>query len=235
MTARGAADSESVGAANECPAASSVGVARAGTAAETGRSHGEAEMPATDVVILTASTGGGHDSVASALAEALHELAPECRVRILDALSGGRARGPLSPGRWYDLTVAHAPWLWGVFYRATDKPRVVRRGMIIVKVLLGPQLGTAIRAERPGIVVAVHPIAARLAAAVLCVTPSAPPLHCVVTDLVSLHRCWACADVDAFYVATPEARDALADMGIPRSRVSLTGLPVGALSGVRSA
>ena len=45
------------------------------------------------------------------------------------------------------------------------------------------------------------------------------PLHCVVTDLVTFHRCWACEAVDAFYVATPAACDALIAMGIPRERM----------------
>ena len=81
------------------------------------------------ILILTSSTGGGHDSVAAALQEALHALAPEVSVRILDPLSGKRSDGPLSPGRWYDAMVAHAPWLWGLCYHATDNARAVRLGM----------------------------------------------------------------------------------------------------------
>ncbi|HET8629609.1 MAG TPA: glycosyltransferase [Thermomicrobiales bacterium] len=178
------------------------------------------------VLILTAATGGGHDSVAAALREALHGLAPAVGVRVLDPLAG-----PLSPGRWYDATVAHAPWLWGLFYRATDNGLAVRLGAAAGALLWARRLRAVIETERPALVVAVHPLCARLAAGVLRATPGAPSLHCVVTDLVTFHRCWACDGVAAFYVATPEARDALAALGVPRGRVRVTGLPVRAAFG----
>src|SRR5947207_1281216 len=61
---------------------------------------------------------------------------------------------------------------------------------------------------------------------ILRTVPNAPPLHCVVTDLVTIHRCWACDAADAFYVATSAASEALIAMGIARERIHLTGLPV---------
>jgi UDP-N-acetylglucosamine:LPS N-acetylglucosamine transferase len=178
------------------------------------------------ILILTSATGGGHDSVAVALKEALHELAPEVSVRILDPFAGQGGNGPLSPGRWYDAVVAHAPWLWGLFYHATNNSWAIRAGMTAGALLWARRLRTAIQAERPGIVIAVHPLCARLAAGILHGMSAAPALHCVVTDPVTIHRCWASAAVDAFYVATPEARDALIAMGIPPARLRLTGLPV---------
>jgi 1,2-diacylglycerol 3-beta-galactosyltransferase len=179
-----------------------------------------------EILILTSSTGSGHDGWAAALQEAVHEMAPEVRVRVLDPLSGQRSDGPLSPGRWYDAAVAHAPWLWGLFYHATDNARIVRLGMAAGALLWGRRLKSAIATERPAIVVSVHPLCTRLAAGVLNTAPAAPPLHCVVTDLVTIHRCWASDGVDAFHVATSDACDALIAMGIPDDRIHLTGLPL---------
>jgi 1,2-diacylglycerol 3-beta-galactosyltransferase len=194
---------------------------------DVGRGAGEgmAEQ-SSSILILTSSTGSGHDSVAAALQEALHELAPEVRVRILDPLSGERSDGALSPGHWYDATVAHAPWLWGLCYHATDNARAVRIGMAVGALLWARRLRSAIESERPGIVVSVHPLCTRLAAGVLRTIPAAPPLHCVVTDLVTIHRCWAADGVAAFHVATSDACDALVAMGIPDDRIHLTGLPL---------
>ena len=50
--------------------------------------HARRRRPTGGVLILTTSTGGGHDSVAVALREALHALAPEVGVRILDPFAG---------------------------------------------------------------------------------------------------------------------------------------------------
>jgi 1,2-diacylglycerol 3-beta-galactosyltransferase len=179
-----------------------------------------------DILILTASTGAGHDSVAAALQEALHDLAPEVGVCVLDPLVGSMGNGRLSAGRWYEAMVAYAPWLWSLFYYATDNRWAVRLGMATAALLWARRLRSVIQAERPEMVIAVHPICARLAAAVLRTIPDAPPLHCVVTDLVTIHRCWACEAVDAFYVATPDARNALVAMDIADERIQVTGLPV---------
>jgi UDP-N-acetylglucosamine:LPS N-acetylglucosamine transferase len=178
------------------------------------------------VLILTTATGGGHDSVAVALQEALHELAPEVGVRILDPFAGQAGNGPFSPGRWYDATVAHAPWLWGLFYHATNNRQAVWLGMAAGALLWARRLSAVIETERPAFVVAVHPLCARLAADVLRSIPTPPPLHCAVTDPITIHRCWACTAVDMFYVATSEARDALVALGVSHDRLALTGLPV---------
>lgn len=195
-------------------------------AEQMNRSRAALPAPARDILILTASTGGGHDSVAMALQEAIHDLAPEVSVRVLDPLSGGINKGLLSPGRWYDATAAHAPWAWGLFYRATNHAWAVRFGMAVGALLWTRRLRSAIHIERPPIVVSVHPLCTHLAADVLRTVPDAPPLHCVVTDLVTIHRCWACEDVDVFYVATSDACDALIAMGVPRERIHVTGLPL---------
>src|SRR5690348_8522552 len=107
----------------------------------------------SDVLILTSSTGGGHDSVATALRDALHALTPAARVRILDPLSRGRRNGLWSPGRWYDAAVAQAPWVWGLFYHATNNAWAVHLGMAAGALLWARRLRSVVLNERPGIVV----------------------------------------------------------------------------------
>lgn len=191
----------------------------------------------TGILILTSSTGGGHDSVAVALQEAIQALAPEISVRVLDPLSGRGRTGPLSPARWYDATVAQAPWLWGLVYHATNRAWAVKLGLHGPGALLWTRrLRSILQSERPALVVSVHPLCTHLAAHVLRKSPVAPPLHCVVTDLVTIHRCWACATADAFYVATAEACEALIALGIPPGRIDVTGLPLrGAFAQVQHA
>ncbi|HEY8741934.1 MAG TPA: hypothetical protein VIU62_02470, partial [Chloroflexota bacterium] len=166
----------------------------------TTRLRAASEAPLEEVLILTSSTGAGHDIVASALQDAIHELAPEVGVRVFDALCAGSHAGPLSLGRWYDATVEYASWLWRLFYRATNSEGAVRLGMAAGGLLWAGRLRTVLRTQRPKLVVSVHPLCTRLAARILRSIPDAPPLHCVVTDLVTIHRCWVPSDVAAFYV-----------------------------------
>src|SRR5579871_484730 len=109
------------------------------------------QAPRMDILILTSSTGAGHDSVAVALQEAFHELAPDVRVRVLDPLCGYGRPGDelLSPGRWYDAMVTYAPWLWGLFYHATNRAWAVRLSMAAGALLWARRLRSAIQTERP--------------------------------------------------------------------------------------
>lgn len=179
-----------------------------------------------DIVILTASTGCGHDSVAAALQHVLNEGAPDISVWVMDPLSVTDFARLLSAGRWYDAMAAHAPWLWGLCYHATNNEWACRIGMAAGARLWARRLRTTIETEQPSIVVSVHPLCTRLAADVLCSLPEPPSLHCVVTDLVTVHRCWASTAVDAYYVATADAHDTLVRMGIPSHHVQVTGLPL---------
>ncbi len=177
------------------------------------------------ILILTAPTGAGHDSVAAALADALRAALPRARVRVRDPLRGGSI-GALRAGPWYTIVVAHAPRLWGWCYRLSNNRWGVWLGATLMAALWGRRLRAAIHVARPDLIVSVHPLCARLAADTLRREGHPTPHHCVVTDLASIHRCWAAPDVAAFYVATPHAAAALALHAIPARRIRVTGLPL---------
>ena len=185
-----------------------------------------AQGPPARVLVLTAGTGAGHDSTAEALAGALQAALPAVRVHIYDALRRGERDALLRADRWYDLAVAHAPRLWGLFYHLTNHEGMVRLSVAVAALLWEQRLRSVLHAERPDLVLSVHPLCARLAARALHDVPSSPPHHCVVTDLVTVHRCWAAPGVATFYVATSQAAAALVAAGIPVARIHVAGLPV---------
>ncbi len=195
-----------------------------------GRAHrsglvadGRGHQVAPSVLILTAHTGGGHDSVAAALAEALGEDG-SASVRVWALGDGGR--NVLPRDLLYERVVPRAAWLWDAFYRATNRESAVCAGTRLATLLWGRSLRKTLLGTRPDLVVSVHPICARLASSVLRTMPQAPPHLCVVTDLVTVHRCWAAPDVAAFYVATKDAGRTLMRAGVPAERLHVTGLPV---------
>jgi len=177
------------------------------------------------ILILTASTGAGHDSTAAALSDALGATLPRARVLVQDPL-GARAARSSAVGWWYDLVAARAPRLWGWLYHLSNNRCGVWLGALIVAALYGRRLRATIRAVRPDLIISVHPLCARLAAQSLRATRRRTPHQCVVTDLASVHRYWAADDIAVFYAATPEAAAALAFHGIPLGRIRVTGLPL---------
>jgi UDP-N-acetylglucosamine:LPS N-acetylglucosamine transferase len=179
---------------------------------------------APSVLILTAHTGGGHDSVAAALADAFGGEGCRASVRVWALGDGGRRLLP--PDLLYERVVPRATCLWGIFYRATNREGAARAGARLATLVWGPSLRKTIAATRPDLVVSVHPICARLASSVLRAIPQPPSHQCVVTDLVTVHRSWAAPNVAAFYVATDDAAKTLKHAGVPAGRLHVTGLPV---------
>ena len=103
------------------------------------------EQPPLPLLFLIGDTGGGHRSAAAAVAQALEHLLPGRFVPVIcDPL-----RGPDVPRllRWfsglYGPCIRLTPWLWWLFWRASDSPRVLARG--------APHgHGPGLRQRRPG-------------------------------------------------------------------------------------
>jgi UDP-N-acetylglucosamine:LPS N-acetylglucosamine transferase len=198
---------------------------RQGDEAIRDASHSLMGVAGPTVLILSAPTGAGHDCVARAVADALYMAIPRARVLVQDPLRR-TATDPLEVGRVYDLVAGRAPHLWGWCYRLSNNRWGVWLGATLMAALWGRRLRAAIHVARPDLIVSVHPLCARLAADTLRREGHPTPHHCVVTDLASIHRCWASPGVDVFYAATPQAAAALKLHGIPAGRIRVTGLPL---------
>jgi len=195
------------------------------------------EQPPLPLLLLIGDTGGGHRSAAAAVAQALEHLHPGRFVPVIcDPL-----RGPDVPRllRWfaglYGPCIRLTPWLWWLFWRASDSPRVLGA---VRRTVMGPVYGSVARAAaacRPAIIVAFHPMTADPAVRARDVitdalTAHAPavPVVTVITDLITAHRSWRDADVDRVIVPSEEIAARCAKDGLPADRCFPVGLPVAA-------
>jgi 1,2-diacylglycerol 3-beta-galactosyltransferase len=186
------------------------------------------ELGSTRVLILFAPVGGGHQSVARALGQALHRLAgPRVEVRLLDLYSAECSRFPLTgmPG-FYRLSIVRLPRLWQVLYSWTD----TRWSSAVTERLGQPFVGAGLRrqlaAYQPDVVVRVLPMAGRWLTRALVDANTDAPVVTVVTDLVTVHASWVSGSAEAYLVPTPEAAAACAAAGIPAEQIRCLGLPV---------
>ena len=120
------------------------------------------EQPPLPLLFLIGDTGGGHRSAASAVAQALERALPGQFVPVIcDPL-----RGPDVPRllRWfaglYGPCIRLTPWLWWLFWRASDSPRVLSA---VRRTVMAPVYGSVARAAEaclPALIVAFHPMTA---------------------------------------------------------------------------
>src|SRR5580692_5811766 len=188
------------------------------------------EQPPLPLLFLIGDTGGGHRSAAAAVAQALERLLPGRFVPVIcDPL-----RGPDVPRllRWfsglYGPCIRMTPWLWWLFWRASDSPRVLGA---VRRTVMAPVYGSVARAAgacRPALIVAFHPMTADPAVRARGRGGLLPPVITVVTDLVTAHLSWRDAPVDRVVVPSEEMAARCAKDGSDPDRYAPLGLPVAA-------
>jgi len=178
----------------------------------------------SSVLILTSDVGGGHRSVALALAEALGSFHFE--VSIVDVMAQGLPSPLNRIGRLYGPLVNRAPLIWHALYHLTESQR--RTGFLLrcLKPLFLKRLISLLEAANPDVVVSTHPLANHLTVWALQ-RMSQTPIVTMITDLASVHPLWVCSEVDLCLAPTEEARREALKWGIPGEKVKVVGLPVG--------
>ena len=188
------------------------------------------EQPPLPLLFLIGDTGGGHRSAAAAVAQALEHLLPGRFVPVIcDPLRGPDVPRPL---RWfsglYGPCIRLTPWLWWLFWRASDSPRVLGA---VRRTVMAPVYGSVARAAeacRPALIVAFHPMTADPAVRARDLAGALSPVITVITDLITAHLSWRDAAVDRVVVPSAEIAGRCAQDGMADDRYVPLGLPVAA-------
>ena len=188
------------------------------------------EQPPLPLLFLIGDTGGGHRSAATAVAQALEHALPGRFVPVIcDPL-----RGPDVPRllRWfaglYGPCIRLTPWLWWLFWRASESPRVLGA---VRRTVMAPVYGSVARAAeacRPALIVAFHPMTADPAVRARDLAGALSPVITVITDLITAHLSWRDAAVDRVVVPSAEIAARCAEDGMADERYVPLGLPVAA-------
>jgi len=178
------------------------------------------------ILILTASYGSGHARVAQTLATEFRKAGALAQVadhfRDLVHPEFDRLTREL-----YYAVLHRAPALWGLAYWLGDQLSVTSPLLMGLNHIGARKLGRLILADPPDHVVSVHPTP--VAALSVLKSRGVPvPAHTTVfTDFVA-HTQWIYPHVDRYCVPAEEIAHDLKARGVPRDRVTVTGIPVSA-------
>ncbi len=178
------------------------------------------------LLLLHASAGGGHRRAAEALAASARERGLSPIVRdILDFMPPLYRR---TYAKGYLALVRSAPELWGYLFAQSDRSSqtpVERKLRTAFNQLNSLSLHPFLKRTAPDAVLCTHFLPLELTGMRSARLHQRLPLFGVVTDFAA-HSLWYCRNVDAYYVATEEARRQLARQGHPLDRTLCTGIPV---------
>lgn len=180
------------------------------------------------LLILSVSAGAGHVRAAEAIETAARELRPRIDATHLDLLSLVPADFRRLYGQQYIKLVEKLPQLWAYLYSKSDRPS---RDSLLGRLKRGAEklntrrLAAEIAKMSPDAILCTHFLPAELLSRQRARGVKLPPVWVQVTDF-DVHALWVHPHVDRYCVANDEVAFRLADRGVPREKISVTGIPV---------
>ncbi len=180
--------------------------------------------PRPRVLLLSATSGAGHVRAAQAL-ETAFLARGDCAVEHIDALQYVSKLFQRVYDKAYISMVRRAPELMGMLYDKTDQPwQHPRRRLALDRLNTGPMI-RLLKRTQPDLCVATHFLPAEILAWLIAKKKLRARNAIVVTDY-DVHAMWLCRTVDRYYVAIDEAAEYLAQIGVPREKLRVTGIPI---------
>jgi processive 1,2-diacylglycerol beta-glucosyltransferase len=183
------------------------------------------------LLILSVSAGAGHVRAAQALEAAARAANPPLQATHLNLLTLVPRDFRKLYGEQYIKLVDRLPQLWSYLYAKTDRPTrdsLVGKLKRAAEKLNTRKLQAEIARLRPDAILCTHFLPAELLSrqkARKAGSAALPALWVQVTDF-DVHALWVHPHVDRYCVASDEVAFRLADRGVPRARISVTGIPV---------
>ena len=181
------------------------------------------------VLLLSASSGAGHTRAAQAIEKAFKDTnakaASALDVRHVDILQfTNRVFRHLYSKAYIDV-VNKLPEVSGWFYDRLDKPwKNERRRLALDKLNTRPFV-KLLREYRPDVIVCTHFLPAEIVSWLKAKERIASRQAIIVTDL-DVHAMWLCHHYEQYFVAIDEARAYLEALGIPASKITVSGIPI---------
>lgn len=180
------------------------------------------------LLLLSVSAGAGHVRAAQALEAAARSASPPFEATHVDLLSLVPKDFRKLYGEQYIKLVEKLPQLWSYLYAKTDR---TSRDSLVGKLkraaekLNTRKLNDEIARLSPDAILCTHFLPAELLSRQRAKGKKLPPVWVQVTDF-DVHALWVHPHVDRYCVASEEVAFRLADRGVPREKISVTGIPV---------
>jgi len=127
--------------------------------------------------------------------------------------------------RAYIRLVRRAPDLMGLLYERTDQPwRHPRQRLAMDRLNTQPMI-RLLKKIQPDLCVATHFLPAEILAWLIA-KKKLQARHAIVVTDYDVHALWLCRTVDRYYVAMQESLEYLANIGVPREKLHVTGIPI---------
>jgi processive 1,2-diacylglycerol beta-glucosyltransferase len=177
------------------------------------------------VLIMSVGAGTGHIKAAEALDKSFAADARVAEVINNDALQYTNKLFRDFYSRFYTSLVRSAPNFLGWWYKTSDEPWHTDRMRHMIDRLNTKPLVRFIREFDPHIIVCTHYMPAGIISHLIATKQLQSRLSIVVTDF-DFHAMWLSRSFHRYFVAINETRVHLEMLGIPKERITVSGIPI---------
>lgn len=177
------------------------------------------------VLILSATTGGGHMTAANALKNYILSQDKDAVVEIEDTLQYVSPFLNKAVTGGYVYMAKNTPKFYGSVYMSADKNTPINKTVEITTTILRNKLYPLIENFSPDVIITTHPFGAEMATALKTRGLINLPIINIVTDF-AVHKAYISDGVDAYIVSSREMVDDMVSRGVDRVKVYPYGIPV---------
>ena len=177
------------------------------------------------ILILSAAVGAGHLRAAEAIEKEFKRQIPAAEVRNIDVLNYTNPLFRRLYGRAYLDMVNRMPEVLGWMYDSLDRPWENERRRLALDRLNTQPLIKFLKTYQPDLAVCTHFLPAEIISWLTAKGKISFPQGIVITDF-DAHALWLCHHYERYFVALDETKIHLEKLGIPESKITVSGIPI---------
>ncbi len=178
-----------------------------------------------NVLIFSATTGGGHMRAANALKDYIMEKEPDSVVQIEDTIEYASPFLNKAVTGGYVYMATKTPKMYGSFYKTIDKESPMNKTFEIAVNQYSKKFTPLIEDVKPDIIVTTHPIGTEMASAIKSRGYANVPIISILTDFAA-HQTYVSEGVDAYIVSSTEMIGQMMARGVDGTTILPYGIPV---------
>lgn len=178
-----------------------------------------------NILIFTASTGGGHKRAAAAIKAKINDVSPQTNVTVIDGMKAIGKVYNKAVTKGYHIMATKTPEFYGKMYRLTDEKKPVAKAIMKSNEMYANKLLESIEEYDPDIIIICHPFITNMVSYLKEKGKLDVKAISLITDYDS-HRTYISPYIEAFVLAEPQmAKKLLEEYKVPESKIYPLGIP----------
>ncbi len=185
-------------------------------------------MKINSMIILYASVGGGHFKAAEGIKNYIAENYKNCKVEMVDALRYTNKVIDKMVIKSYVNMAKYSPKMWGGIYKLGEETYSAVNISNAIQRILSMKLLKLLNEKKPDTIISTHPFITEMVASLKKHQKISTELNVILTDYAS-HKFWELKPeyINRYFVANEEMKYSLANNGIDKNKIFVTGIPIG--------